>query len=159
MGWRVVDAQKAYDHAVSRGAEPFEGPGKTMDVPAIKGIGGSLIYFIDQYYDTSPYNAEFEWLAQSKPRGVGFYYLDHLTHNVFKGNMDKWFDFYGRLFNFREIRYFDIKGAQTGLAGSLLPALLQQVKTEPRLRLRGLHAYAGFVQHTQDPIARGLRFF
>ncbi len=104
MGWRVVDAQKAFDHAVAMGAEPYEGADKTMNVPAIKGIGGSLLYFVDQYYDTSPYNEEFEWLKQSKPRGDGFFYLDHLTHNVFKGNMDKWFKFYGDLFNFKEIR-------------------------------------------------------
>ncbi len=120
MGWRVVDAQKAFDHAVSKGAEPYEGDDKTMDVPAIKGIGGSLIYFIDQYYDTSPYNEEFDWLVQSKPRGEGFYYLDHLTHNVFKGNMDVWFRFYGDLFNFREIRFFDIEGKFTGLLSRAL---------------------------------------
>ncbi|MEP1537392.1 MAG: 4-hydroxyphenylpyruvate dioxygenase [Paracoccaceae bacterium] len=115
MGWRVVDAQHAFDRAVSKGATPYEGEGKVLDVPAIYGIGGSLIYFIDQYYDTSPYNDEYEWLDQSKPRGVGFYYLDHLTHNVFKGNMDKWFNFYGDLFNFKEIRFFDIEGKFTGL--------------------------------------------
>lgn len=115
MAWRVVDAQKAFDYAVSKGAEPYEADDKAMNVPAIKGIGGSLLYFIDQYYDTSPYNDEFEWLAQSKPRGVGFYYLDHLTHNVFKGNMDKWFRFYSELFNFKEIRFFDIQGKFTGL--------------------------------------------
>jgi 4-hydroxyphenylpyruvate dioxygenase len=86
-----------------------------MDVPAIVGIGGSLIYFIDQYHDTSPYNREFDWLAQSKPAGVGFFYLDHLTHNVYKGNMDKWFGFYSKIFNFREIRFFDIEGKFTGL--------------------------------------------
>jgi len=115
MGWRVVDAQVAFDHAVSKGAEPYEGDDKTMNVPAIRGIGGSLIYFIDQYYGTSPYNQEFDWLARSKPRGEGFFYLDHLTNNVFKGNMDKWFRFYGDLFNFREIRFFDIEGKFTGL--------------------------------------------
>jgi 4-hydroxyphenylpyruvate dioxygenase len=115
MGWRVVDAQKAFDHAVSKGGEPYEGDDKTMDVPAIRGIGGSLIYFVDQYHDTSPYNAEFDWLARSKPKGLGFYYLDHLTNNVFKGNMDKWFKFYVDLFNFREIRFFDIEGKFTGL--------------------------------------------
>jgi len=115
MGWRVVDAQHAFDHAVKLGAEPYEGDDRTLDVPAIRGIGGSLIYFIDQYHDTSPYNRAFEWLEQSKPKGVGFYYLDHLTHNVFKGNMDKWFKFYGDLFNFREIRFFDIEGKFTGL--------------------------------------------
>ncbi|WP_415921011.1 4-hydroxyphenylpyruvate dioxygenase [Tateyamaria sp. SN6-1] len=115
MGWRVVDAQVAYDRAVALGATPYEGTGKVLDVPAIYGIGGSLIYFVDQYYDTSPYNAEYEWLAQSKPRGVGFFYLDHLTHNVHKGNMDTWFRFYGDLFNFKEIRFFDIEGKFTGL--------------------------------------------
>ncbi|MCV6584168.1 MAG: 4-hydroxyphenylpyruvate dioxygenase [Marinibacterium sp.] len=115
MGWRVVDARHAFAHAVAKGATPYDGPGKVMDVPAITGIGGSLIYFIDQYYDRSPYNAEFDWLAPSKPDGVGFYYLDHLTHNVFRGNMDRWFRFYGDLFGFREIRFFDIQGKFTGL--------------------------------------------
>ena len=115
MGWRVADAAKALSHALQNGAEEFTGPGKVMDVPAIKGIGGSLIYFIDQYYDTSPYNAEFEWVADAHPDGVGFHYLDHLTHNVFKGNMDVWFRFYEKLFNFKEIRFFDIEGKFTGL--------------------------------------------
>lgn len=115
MAWRVVDAQHAFDHAVARGAEPYEGDDKTMDVPAIKGIGGSLIYFIDKYYDENPYNDEFDWVDKANPGGVGFYYLDHLTHNVFAGNMDTWFKFYGDLFNFREIRFFDIEGKFTGL--------------------------------------------
>ncbi|SLN26804.1 4-hydroxyphenylpyruvate dioxygenase [Pseudoruegeria aquimaris] len=115
MAWRVVDARHAFEHAVSKGARPYEGDGKTMDVPAIYGIGDSLIYFIDQYYEQSPYNEEFDWITTAHPEGVGFYYLDHLTHNVFKGNMDKWFKFYGDLFNFREIRFFDIQGKYTGL--------------------------------------------
>lgn len=120
MGWRVVDARAAFDHAVSKGAEPYKGADKVLDVPAIVGIGGSLLYFVDQYYDTSPYNEEYDWIAQSKPAGVGFYYLDHLTHNVHKGNMDKWFKFYGDLFNFREIRFFDIEGKFTGLLSRAL---------------------------------------
>ncbi|MEM8632408.1 MAG: 4-hydroxyphenylpyruvate dioxygenase [Pseudomonadota bacterium] len=115
MGWRVADAQHAFDHAVAKGAEPFEGPGKTLDVPAIVGIGGSLIYFVDNYDTESPYNAEFDWIAGANPEGVGFYYLDHLTHNVHKGNMDVWFRFYGDIFNFKEIRFFDIEGKFTGL--------------------------------------------
>ncbi len=115
MGWRVVDAGHALEHAVAKGAEEYTGPGKVMDVPAIKGIGGSLIYFIENYYDTSPYNTEFDWLTTANPEGVGFYYLDHLTHNVFKGNMDVWFRFYGDLFNFHQIRFFDIEGKYTGL--------------------------------------------
>ncbi len=115
MGWRVVDAGRAFRHALSKGATPFEGPGKSLDAPAILGIGGSLIYFIDAYREASPYNAEFDWLAAANPAGVGFYYLDHLTNNVERGNMDKWFRFYGDVFNFREIRFFDIEGKYTGL--------------------------------------------
>ncbi|MBM1220850.1 4-hydroxyphenylpyruvate dioxygenase [Ponticoccus sp. SC2-23] len=120
MGWRVVDAAHALRHAVARGAEEYTGPGKTMDVPAIRGIGGSLIYFIDQYYETNPYNAEFDWVSDAHPQGVGFHYLDHLTHNVHKGNMDTWFRFYGDLFNFREIRFFDIEGKFSGLLSRAL---------------------------------------
>ena len=115
MGWRVADAQHAFDRAVARGAKPYEGSGRVLDVPAIYGIGGSLIYFVDKYSDGSPYDAEYDWIAPSKPDGVGFYYLDHLTHNVFRGNMDTWFKFYGELFNFRQVRFFDIEGKYTGL--------------------------------------------
>ncbi|HEY8595328.1 MAG TPA: 4-hydroxyphenylpyruvate dioxygenase [Devosiaceae bacterium] len=118
MAWRVVDAQHALRHAVSRGATPYEGDDKTLDVPAIVGIGGSLIYFVDRYAKNgSAYEAEFEWLGEPDPRpqGVGFYYLDHLTHNVHRGNMDKWWDFYRDLFGFSQIHYFDIDGRITGL--------------------------------------------
>jgi len=114
MGWRVVDAAHAFDHSVANGATPYTAPGKLLDVPAIVGIGGSLIYFIEDYGSANPY-AGFEWITAPKPDGVGFYYLDHLTHNVFTGNMDRWFGFYRDLFNFREIRFFDIAGKYTGL--------------------------------------------
>jgi len=118
MAWRVVDAQHAFAHAVANGAEPYEGDDKTLDVPAIVGIGGSLIYFVERYgAKGSPYEAAFEWLGETdpKPEGVGFYYLDHLTHNVYRGNMDKWWDFYRDLFNFKQIHFFDIDGRITGL--------------------------------------------
>ena len=118
MAWRVVHARHAFDHAVKLGAEPYTGDDKTLDVPAIKGIGGSLIYFVDKYGAVgSPYEREFDWLgaADPRPEGVGFYYLDHLTHNVYRGNMDKWFGFYATLFNFKQIRFFDIEGKHTGL--------------------------------------------
>jgi 4-hydroxyphenylpyruvate dioxygenase len=115
MGWRVVDAAHAFAHAVANGATPYTGDDKTLDLPAIVGIGGSLIYFTDRYGDANPYDAAFDWLATPKPKGVGFHYLDHLTHNVHRGNMDTWFDFYQRLFNFRQIRFFDIEGKFTGL--------------------------------------------
>ncbi|UWQ13117.1 4-hydroxyphenylpyruvate dioxygenase [Aliiroseovarius sp. M344] len=128
MGWRVVDAQHAFDHAVKMGAKPYEGDGKAMDVPAIYGIGGSLIYFIDQYFDTSAYNDEFDWISNAHPKGVGFYYLDHLTHNVFKGNMDVWFRFYGDLFNFEEIRFFDIQGKHSGLFSRALTSACGKIR-------------------------------
>lgn len=115
MGWRVVDAEHAFAYALSKGARAYEGADKLLDVPAIMGIGGALIYFIDRYQDANPYDDDFIWTAPAKPAGVGFYYLDHLTHNVFTGNMDKWFKFYGDLFNFKEIRFFDIQGKYTGL--------------------------------------------
>ena len=118
MAWRVVDAKHAFDHAVAKGATPYTGDDKALDVPAIVGIGGSLLYFVDKYGDKgSAYDAEFEWLGERDPRpaGVGFYYLDHLTHNVYRGNMDKWWDFYRELFGFRQIHFFDIDGRITGL--------------------------------------------
>jgi len=115
MALRVVDAKHALRHAVGNGATPYEGKGKCLEVPAIYGIGGSLIYFVDQKSGDNPYEQEYDWLGSPKPEGVGFYYLDHLTHNVFRGNMDKWFSFYEGLFNFREIRFFDIEGKYTGL--------------------------------------------
>jgi len=114
MCWRVTDASHAFAHAVAQGATPFTGA-KTLDLPAILGIGGSLIYFTDRYGDQNPYDAEFDWLETPKPKGVGFHYLDHLTHNVHRGNMDTWFRFYEGLFNFRQIRFFDIEGKFTGL--------------------------------------------
>ncbi len=118
MAWRVVDAAHAFERAVKNGAEAYEGEGKVLDVPAIVGIGGSLLYFVDRYGDQgSAYDAEFEWLGKQdpKPEGIGFYYLDHLTHNVFRGNMDKWWHFYRDLFGFTQIHFFDIEGKLTGL--------------------------------------------
>ncbi|MGO4839171.1 4-hydroxyphenylpyruvate dioxygenase family protein, partial [Rhizobiaceae sp. 2RAB30] len=118
MAWRVVDPKHAFDHAVSKGATPYEGDDKALDVPAIVGIGGSLLYFVEKYGTKgSAYDAEFEWLGACDPRpeGVGFYYLDHLTHNVYRGNMDKWWTFYRELFGFTQIHYFDIDGRITGL--------------------------------------------
>ena len=115
MCWRVADAAAAFAQAVAKGAVPYEGSGKVLDLPAIVGIGGSLLYFTDAYGDTNPYEAEFNRTSTPKQTGVGFYYLDHLTHNVHRGNMDKWFEFYQSLFNFHQIRFFDIAGKFTGL--------------------------------------------
>jgi 4-hydroxyphenylpyruvate dioxygenase len=120
MAFRVVDPARAFARALAHGAEPADPRDGTlaMDVPAIKGIGGSLLYFIDRDgAGGSAFAAEFGWTGASDPRpaGVGLTYLDHLTHNVARGRMDVWTGFYERIFNFREIRYFDIKGEYTGL--------------------------------------------
>jgi 4-hydroxyphenylpyruvate dioxygenase len=118
MGWRVADAQAAFDHALAMGATAYTAAGKALDLPAIVGIGGSLIYFTDCYgmedAAQNPY-MDFDWLVTPKPKGVGFFYLDHLTHNVHKGNMDTWFDFYSKIFGFKQIRFFDIEGKHSGL--------------------------------------------
>ncbi|MCB1385480.1 MAG: 4-hydroxyphenylpyruvate dioxygenase, partial [Nitratireductor sp.] len=118
MAWRVVNAKHAFNHAVAKGATPYNGSDKAFDVPAIVGIGGSLLYFVDTYgAKGSAYDSEFEWTGtrDPKPQGVGFYFLDHLTHNVYRGNMDKWWAFYRELFGFRQIHFFDIEGKLTGL--------------------------------------------
>lgn len=120
MAWRVVDAKHAFDHAVAAGAEAVD-PRETrtaIDAPAIRGIGGSLLYFIDRYRDgATAYDAEFDWTGERdpKPAGADLYYIDHLTHNVHRGRMDTWSGFYEKLFGFRQIRYFDIEGKVTGL--------------------------------------------
>jgi 4-hydroxyphenylpyruvate dioxygenase len=123
MAWRTVDAAHALECARAAGAEEYVGPGKSLDVPAVIGIGGSLLYFVEHYdAGRTPYDAEFEWLGERdpEPEGAGFYYLDHLTHNVRRGNMDTWYRFYVDAFNFREIRFFDIQGKMTGLTSRAL---------------------------------------
>jgi len=116
---RVEDADHAFSLAKEKGADPISHKRDTLalDVPAIEGIGGSVLYMVDKYGDESAYEDEYEPIpgADQTPRGVGLMYVDHLTHNVYKGEMDTWRDYYQRLFNFREIRYFDIKGEKTGL--------------------------------------------
>jgi 4-hydroxyphenylpyruvate dioxygenase len=123
MAWRVVDAQHALKRCLDYGAEEYKGTDKSLDVPAVVGIGGSLLYLVETYGELgSPYPGEYEWVGEEdpEPEGVGFYYLDHLTHNVQRGNMDTWYRFYSEVFNFREIRFFDIEGKFTGLLSRAL---------------------------------------
>jgi 4-hydroxyphenylpyruvate dioxygenase len=122
MGWRMVDPEFAHARALSLGAEaaPRDRGALALDAPAIAGIGGSVIYFLPQVGNTQDGDgllAEFEPIpgADQAPAGVGLAYIDHLTHNVHKGRMKEWADFYERLFNFREVRYFDIEGQVTGV--------------------------------------------
>ncbi len=116
---RVKDAAAAYARALDLGAEPYEGRVGPMElnIPAIRGVGNSLIYLIDRYGDRSIYEVDFVRLEDvpARPKGVGLTHVDHLTHNVHKGRMDQWASFYERLFNFRETRFFDIQGKATGL--------------------------------------------
>lgn len=127
MGWRVKDATKAYNEAIERGAEPVEnktGP-MELNLPAIRGIGGSIIYLIDRYGDDlSIYDIDFVYEpgVDKRPVGAGLQLIDHLTHNVYGGRMAHWAAFYERIANFREIRYFDIKGEYTGLTSKAMTA-------------------------------------
>ncbi len=127
MAFRVKDATAAYNRALENGAQPVHvetGP-MELRLPAIKGIGGAILYLIDRYEEGhSIYDIDFHWLegVNHKPAGHGFHTLDHLTHNVYRGRMDYWASYYEDLFNFREIRYFDIKGEYTGLLSKAMTA-------------------------------------
>jgi 4-hydroxyphenylpyruvate dioxygenase len=119
MAFRVEDAAVAFRRALELGAKPgpqTAGP-MELNIPSIEGIGGSLIYLVDRYGDRGTiYDVDFRPVARKETvEDAGLAYIDHLTHNVQRGNMDKWAGFYERLFNFREIRYFDIEGQKTGL--------------------------------------------
>ncbi|MCC7247594.1 MAG: 4-hydroxyphenylpyruvate dioxygenase [Lysobacter sp.] len=98
---------------------------KAVAAPVIEGIGGCMLYIVDRYDDKGTiHDPDYEWLpgAEMMPKGLGLTFSDHLTHNLYFGNMEKWADYYERLFNFREIRYFDIKGAKTGLLSKAMTA-------------------------------------
>src|SRR5215472_452873 len=120
IAFRVKNSAMAYKRALSLGAWGVEGKVGPMElnIPAIKGIGDSLIYLVDRYGARGTiYDVDFDFLpgVEHDPAGVGLTYIDHLTHNVHRGRMAEWAEFYERLFNFREIRYFDIEGKLTGL--------------------------------------------
>lgn len=127
MAFRVKDAHHAYSSALEKGAQPVEmhtGP-MELSLPAIRGIGGATLYLIDRYEPgLTIYDIDFDWVDVNNkhPKGCGFHTLDHLTHNVYRGRMQYWADYYENLFNFREIRYFDIKGEYTGLLSKALTA-------------------------------------
>jgi len=127
MAFRVRDSHKAYRRAIELGAQPVELPPGPMELklPAIKGIGGAPLYLIDRFGDgTSIYDIDFNWIegADRHPKGHGLKLIDHLTHNVYRGRMAYWAGFYEKIFNFREIRYFDIKGEYTGLTSKAMTA-------------------------------------
>ena len=132
MAFRVADAATAFDHVAKLGAKPFHGQVGPMElnIPAIKGIGDSLIYLVDRFGEQTIYDVDFVPIdgVDPTPRGVGLTYVDHLTHNVYRGRMDLWAEFYERLFNFREIRYFDIEGKLTGLHSRAMTSPCGQIR-------------------------------
>ena len=119
MAFRVKDAQHAFAEALKRGAKAVDMPlgAMELDIPCIEGIGGAYVYLVDRYGAQSIYDVDFRPIegADEAKNSIGLTYLDHLTHNVFRGNMATWADYYERIFNFREIRYFDIEGKVSGL--------------------------------------------
>lgn len=119
MAFRVKDAPFAHHRALEFGAKSFEssiGPSE-LAIPGIYGIGDSALYFVDQYGSNTIYDVDFEPLpgVNQNPQGQGLKVIDHLTHNVYQGNLDKWAQYYEKIFNFHEQRYFNISGAKTGL--------------------------------------------
>ena len=131
LAFRVRDSHQAYARALELGAQPIDIPTGPMELrlPAIKGIGGAPLYLIDRFEDgKSIYDIDFDFLpdfrdmSRRHPVGHGFKVVDHLTHNVYRGRMAFWGAFYERLFNFREIRYFDIQGEYTGLTSRAMTA-------------------------------------
>jgi len=160
MAFRVKDAAAAFKRAVALGAQPFHGKVGPMElnIPAIQGIGGSLIYLVDRYgADTSIYDIDFRPLpgVAERPKGAGLAYIDHLTHNVHRGRMDEWARFYERLFNFREMRYFDIEGKVTGLKSKAMVSPCGKIRipinesSDDKSQIEEfLHAYRGEgIQH------------
>ena len=120
-------ADKVCQTVLGNGGEAIEHKAatKAVDAPVVKGIGDCMLYLVDKYGDKgSVYDADFLPVqgADQNPKGFGLTFIDHLTHNVFLGNMQTWSDYYEKLFNFREIRYFDIKGAKTGLLSKAMTA-------------------------------------
>jgi len=127
MAFRVRDSHHAFDRALELGAQPVDLPPGPMELrlPAIKGIGGAPLYLIDRFADgRSIYDIDFEFVpgVDRHPAGHGLKLIDHLTHNVYRGRMAYWAGFYERIFNFREMRYFDIKGEYTGLTSRAMTA-------------------------------------
>ena len=146
IAFRVQNAKAAHERAISLGAWSYAGtagPGE-LNIPAIKGIGDSIIYLVDKWRgkngakegdlgNISFFDVDFEPLpgttqADLNPEGYGLTYIDHLTHNVHRGRMGEWAEFYERLFNFREVRYFDIEGQATGVKSKAMTSPCGQIR-------------------------------
>ncbi|KTD25748.1 4-hydroxyphenylpyruvate dioxygenase [Legionella maceachernii] len=129
MGFRVKDAQHAYNHAISHGATPFQDCHHAHHgLLGIQAIGGSVIYFVDESHQPFATHWQTAQVYAQEKRGYGLTFIDHLTHNVYRGNMDKWARFYESIFNFHEIRFFNIVGQMTGLISRALASPCGKIK-------------------------------
>ena len=133
LAFRVKNSRLAFERAIELGAEPMEmrtGP-MELNLPAIKGIGGAPLYLIDRFEEgKSIYDIDFDFIdgVDRHPFGHGLKRVDHMTHNVYRGRMAYWSRYYERLFNFKEIRYFDIQGTHTGLTSKAMTAPDGQIR-------------------------------
>jgi 4-hydroxyphenylpyruvate dioxygenase len=131
FGIRVADGQRAHDVAIDKRAEEVaDTDGIPVDVPMIAGIGDSILYLVDTYGDAGDIYGDFEPIdgVDQHPVGFGMTLIDHLTHNVYFGHMEQWGEYYQRIFNFRQIRYFDIKGAKTGLISKAMTSPCNKIR-------------------------------
>ena len=128
MGFLVEDAHAAHDYAVKKGARSYST--NTYTIPAIYGVGGSLIYFVDYKNNQANYQQHFVPLSNTHSSGndAGLTYIDHVTHNLQRGNMDVWATFYEDIFNFKEVRYFDIEGKLTGLKSRAMTSACGKIR-------------------------------
>ena len=128
MGFKVNNAATTYKHAIHHGARPYHDMEHVNHgIPAIQAIGGSVIYFVDAEHQ--PFAGR--WVQQEPvnlKETAGLASIDHLTHNVYRGNMDKWAHFYESIFNFREIRFFNIVGKLTGLISRAMASPCGKIK-------------------------------
>ncbi|WP_349616650.1 4-hydroxyphenylpyruvate dioxygenase [Azotobacter salinestris] len=126
MAFRVGNAVQAADYAQRQGARLLGSHANfgELNIPCIEGIGGSLLYLVDRYGERSIYDVDFDFIAgrTARDNAVGLSVIDHLTHNVARGQMDVWAGFYERIAGFRETRYFDIEGRHTGLLSRAMTA-------------------------------------
>lgn len=156
MAFRVRDAGAAFAEAVRRGAKPVTSPAGPMElnIPCIEGIGGANVYLVDRYGADSIYDVDFRPIPgaaeEEAANSVGLTYLDHLTHNVHRGNMATWAGYYERIFNFREIRYFDIEGKVTGLVSKAMTSPCGKI----RIPLNESKGEAGKVDQIEEFLQR-----
>ncbi len=103
MGWLCDDPERAARVAVRHGARPYEYE-TPFGAPAVYGVGGSLIHFIE----ASLWQESFVSLKQPEiVAQKGITRIDHLTNQVMQGTLSTWVDFYKQIFGFTEVRSFD----------------------------------------------------